>query len=423
MNISKTAFLFFILFLASCTASEEQRKSDSEIYLQIANEYLTAGSYDKAVNEADNAIKAYPQNWGAYFLKAEILGTAGRYPEAFAAIEATGSEFPKDLEHLREHWRGVVNFHQGNLPEAASHFEKSLELKPDYVDSVIILIQVYTEMNRSDDVIRYSEKWVELEPGSERAWENLGINNVSVRAYGRAKEALDKALSINPKSAIAYNYLGRWADEQNRWEEAEKYYLKSLELNDKYAYVHLSLGQMYMLTGKIDEAKKHLDNALALDPGIPFTHYWMGKFYQKKKDFPNSIHSFRRAIELNPEFSVARVDIAELCLETNKELDYAISTLLDGLVISPKDQKGFYYYLGKLAYAKKDYDASLGHIEKAFAIIQKTEKEGLADLHLLKGKVLLGKGDKKGANAEFKSALTLAPASDSAKEAGKLVIN
>jgi len=423
MNILKTSLLVTILFLSSCTASEEQRKSDSDIYMQIANEYLTAGSYDKAVNEADNAIKSYPKNWGAYFLKAEILGTAGRYDEAFAAIEATGSDYPKDLEFVREHWRGVVSYHQGNLPDSVSHFEKSLILKPDYVDSLIVLIQVYVDMNRLDDAIRLCERWVELVPDSGTAWESLGIHSVNNRQYAKAKEALDKALAINPKSPFAYNYLGRWADEQNRWEEAEKYYLKALELDDRYAFVNLSLGQLYMLTGRLDEAQKYLEKSLVLDPGIPFTHYWIGKYYQKKKDFPKSIHSYRRAIELNPEFSIARADIAELCLENRKDLDYAISLLLDGLIISPKEQKGFYYYLAKLSLAKKDFEGALGYLDKAFALIKESEKEGLADLHLLKGKVLLGKGDKTGAGEEFKIVLSLAPKSASANEARKLIKN
>ena len=82
MKFGTILIVSVFLFIAGCTASSERRKADSEIYLEIAKEYIEAGLYDKALSEAENALKAFPQNYSARYLKIDTLAKLGRFDEA-----------------------------------------------------------------------------------------------------------------------------------------------------------------------------------------------------------------------------------------------------------------------------------------------------------------------------------------------------
>lgn len=415
-------FGFFLLFPA-CTGSAEKNISDSKIYMEIANEYLAAGEIDNALREVDNAIKAYPENVQAFFFKAEILGIAGRYGEAFSAIDSAkqNSGFTPEMEYLLEHWTGVIHYHKEELSKAAEHLEKSGKLDQSFVTNTVLLIQVYSKMDRPDEVLNYAVEWTELEPESAKAWASLGIHNVDAGKYEEGGRALEKAKELDPKSPMVYNYLGRWAEEQSMLKEAENYYRESISLNGSIAFVHLNLGQLYMRLGRTDKAFPTLTRSLELDPALPYTYFWLARYHQGRKEYEKASDYFNKAIKLDPDFISGRIGYAELCSIWGKELDKAVEVLNEGLEVSQENRKAVFYYLGVLHLMKDELDKSMEYAEKSFAMLGSGEREGIADVHLLMGKIFLKRKDRKSADAELRMAIKLNPSSETAKEAGKLL--
>jgi serine/threonine-protein kinase len=86
-------------------------------------------------------------------------------------------------------------------------------------------------------------------------------------AYGRAREAVDAALLIDPSLAEAHTTRAwlAFAVERN-WQSAERSFRRALELNGGYATAHQWHGEFLAALGRFDEAFAAMERARELDP-------------------------------------------------------------------------------------------------------------------------------------------------------------
>lgn len=390
------------LILASCSsAKDENSRIDSEIYFAIAKEYVAADEPEKALREIRSAIKADPENYDAYFMKCEMEARTGRFDEAYKTVENLGKRLPPDKAYLKDHWMGVVYYYQNELEKAAELFETSSRKKPGFVINYVMLGQIYTKSQRPEKAIRNYLEWTELEPESDRAWGQLGIEYVGIGDFKKAKEALEKALSINPDSAEAYNYLGTWAMEQKRWKEAESHFLKSLKLNNSNSYANLNYGQLLMLKNRFGEAYPYLKKSYDLNPDVVFTLFWLGKYHRLEKEREKAYGYYSRAIELNPAFGPARMDIADMRLETGKDLQKTAKIMEEGIIKDPANRKGYLFYLARIELAQNNPASALEYSEQTLALLDKSAVSELADLRALRGRIYEKLGQPEKAKAEY----------------------
>jgi Tfp pilus assembly protein PilF len=71
---------------------------------------------------------------------------------------------------------------------------------------------------------------------------NLAIVYRNEKRPADARAAIDRALAIDPKHAVANNELGILLRETGKFEEAEKAYRRALETDPSYALAHYNLG-------------------------------------------------------------------------------------------------------------------------------------------------------------------------------------
>src|ERR1700722_15207785 len=89
--------------------------------------------------------------------------------------------------------------------------------------------------------------------------------------------------------------------------------------------------------GKIDDAANDAQQAEKLDPNNPETANLLGIVASKKKDYPEAISQFNRALTENPKFYGAKFNLADtLMLQGN--FDQARSTLEDLRQVDPKSE-------------------------------------------------------------------------------------
>lgn len=399
-----------LLLLASCSSSDDENsRIDSEIYFAIAKEYIAAGEPEKALREIRSAIETDPENYDAYFMKCETEAKMGRFDEAFKTVEKLGKQLPPDKAYLEEHWLGVVHYHRNELEKAAELFEASSRKKPDFVINYVMLGQIYTKSQKHDRAIKNYLEWTKLEPESDRAWGQLGIGYVGAGDFKRAKEALDKSLSMNPDSAETYNYLGRWAVEQKLSDTAESYFVKSLGLDGSNSFTNLNYGQFLMLKARHEEAYPYLKKAYDLNPEVVFTLFWLGKYHRMAKEYSEAYGYYNKAIELNPAFWPARMGIADMCIETGKDLQKAVKIMKDGIAGSSGSRRGYFFYLARLELAQNNPASALDYSDQTLALLDKSAVNELADLRKLRGRIYEKLGQPKKAKAEYAKAPPLAP--------------
>ncbi|MGY8990203.1 MAG: tetratricopeptide repeat protein [Rhodospirillales bacterium] len=93
-----------------------------------------------------------------------------------------------------------------------------------------------------------------------------GRKLVKAKKFSAAIPVLEKAVSMDPRDASAWNFLAYSHRKLGRFKVALKYYVKALAINPDHKGANEYLGELYLQMGQLDLAKKHLAKLMMLCP-------------------------------------------------------------------------------------------------------------------------------------------------------------
>ena len=95
-------------------------------------------------------------------------------------------------------------------------------------------------------------------------------------------------------------------------ESALKYYKLALELDQENEYIHNSMASIYRQNGEYTSAKIQLKASIDIDDNNPITYYNYGNLLVDIGNNEEAISMYEKAIEINPDFSEAKDELAKL---------------------------------------------------------------------------------------------------------------
>ena len=110
-------------------------------------------------------------------------------------------------------------------------------------------------------------------------FELLGLLYVTLTDGARAEKALEKALSLNPGSHLAWNNYGNALAQSKKYPEALEAYKRAISIAPGYADPNFNMGRVYFLMGEFDQALGYLSLALREQPGNPLYLTELGLLY------------------------------------------------------------------------------------------------------------------------------------------------
>lgn len=137
-----------------------------------------------------------------------------------------------------------------------------------------------SEKGQWQETIRHFQKALEIEPDYPKAHSNLA--NV-LYDRGRVEEAFhhfEEALKIDPNDfEIHYNF-GTALAEQRRLTEAIQHYQKAVTLKPGFLQAHYNLGALYAQQGNYPEAIRQFSEVLRIDPANRNAHNSLIRLHQ-----------------------------------------------------------------------------------------------------------------------------------------------
>jgi TolB-like protein/Tfp pilus assembly protein PilF len=170
---------------------------------------------------------------------------------------------------------------------ARKHFERAVELDPDYALAYVSLAETY-----------------ELQP------EYLGTPVEDILLPAQA--AIDRALSIDPLSGEAYTSLAGLRQLQQLREESERYYLRAIELSPGYATAYHWYSTLLWDLYRFDEAHMQLNRAIQLDPLAPVLTDNLVLIYLVLGRNQQARTTILTGLERHPGFPALYIGMAEL---------------------------------------------------------------------------------------------------------------
>jgi len=137
-----------------------------------------------------------------------------------------------------------------------------------------------------------------------------------------AQQDLERAVELDDKNAEAHNALGVLFERLNRPEDAEKEYKRVLALDeDNYAAMN-NFGRLECSQGKYDLAMRRfqilIDSKSYPTPWLALTN--AGLCAKSKGSAVDAETYLRKALEINPNFPPALLELAKLTLEKGNYL-------------------------------------------------------------------------------------------------------
>ena len=166
-----------------------------------------------------------------------------------------------------------------------------------------------------------------------------------------AINALDNAVSIDPRFALGYAQLGEayrlkyQLDKNSKWiDEALANCDKAIALDDRLPAVYATLGEIHHTTGKYDLALQEYQRALQLDPHSGDAEIGLAKAYDSAGRTADAEAAFRKAIALRPDFWIGYNVFAGF-LDDHQRYEEAVAQYRHAIDLTP-DNASLYSNLG-----------------------------------------------------------------------------
>jgi TolB-like protein/DNA-binding winged helix-turn-helix (wHTH) protein/Tfp pilus assembly protein PilF len=148
--------------------------------------------------------------------------------------------------------------------------------------------------------------------------------HIRIKLTAQQEVRLGTRRPVHPEAYEAY-LLGRThthrAGPREIWQKAKEYFEKAIEIDPGFAPSYASMAELYVRTGRgtvsrdsrgiywdgRQQARQFAEKALELDDTLAEAHTALGRIAELEWKWPEAERQYRRAIELNPSYPLARV--------------------------------------------------------------------------------------------------------------------
>jgi Tfp pilus assembly protein PilF len=219
------------------------------IYAFLADVYQASGHIENAIPAMRLAIEVDPGNDAYRFRYAMLLTDTNAPAAAIIRLQEALKEFPRSAKL----WfaLGVAQLTYRKHDEAATSFQRVIDLDPKFAPAFAYLGMTY------DETARYAE---------------------AIAFY-------ERALAVDEKLAAAHYLL---ADAILRQPEAdlaraEQHLVRAIELDQTFPPGRLALAKLYVRLKRFTDAATQLERVVADEPNLTEAHYQLGHVYARLK--------------------------------------------------------------------------------------------------------------------------------------------
>jgi tetratricopeptide (TPR) repeat protein len=323
----------------------ENVSDDARVRRFLANNYVSDGKLDLALEEADKAIALNPQSYNKVWIQ-YLQGD-------FAAIEKECKEW-LEKDEKRRHARARNRLEQlyrtqGKFEKAKDQVQLGLKLaEEEGYDNWLRtfhykLAYIYLIKGNPEEALKEASKAWESVPENQTFWRQK--SNLELKAYmhiemkllDEAQKAADELKELIEKSIYKknissyYHFMGRIELEKENFPKAIEYFKDAFSL---FAYGPLvqdatdiePLALAYYRSGNLDKAREHYEWITSLTWGrdswgdiYAKSFYMLGKICQEQGKSSKAIENFEKFLDLwieadpgIPEVEDARKQLAEI---------------------------------------------------------------------------------------------------------------
>jgi predicted O-linked N-acetylglucosamine transferase (SPINDLY family) len=246
------------------------------------------------------------------FDTATDLHRRGQLPEAERLYRRVLDEEPQHANAM--FLLSVIAMGQGKLADAGKLLQRAVALHPDNPAFHSNLGEVYRRLGRNDDAVQALLTALSMRPDLAEPAFNLGLVLGEMGETEMATSCLERAADFKFDS-FPVQYALATALRERDLLRAVGHYQCALALNPRAVNVLVDLGNVLQKLGRTDAAIALFRRAVEIEPRFSLAHNNLGTALLEKFQTEDAIACFRRALEIDPRLSQANNNLGSAMKE------------------------------------------------------------------------------------------------------------
>ncbi len=313
--------------------------------------------------------------------------------------------------HLR---RGKESYFKGYFNDAIAEFKEVVESASPDSDKAVALTFIgiiNDEQGKTDEAIEYYRRALRFNGSDPLIYRNMALAYRHKKDYAAAKDAIERAISLDPNSTSNKVLYGNILFEQRNYDGARKMYQDALSRDPENASALYNLGIVLLRGGDKVSGMEYLKKAGEADKLGKVAHMSyskLGSLYSTMQDLDSAEKYLRMAISVNPADPIDRYNMGLVYLKKNDK-ERALAEFLKSQELAKNDARVL-EGLGEAYFTLKEYDRSLEVYNKLSNALNR-------DARILSriAEIYYEKGDLGNAYDYYKKITVMEPASENAR--------
>lgn len=338
---------------------------------KLATLMLLEGKRDEAGKLTEEVLKKNPRDNEALETKGRLALMARNSRDAIDAFRAVLKDQPAAVDVLV--LLAEAHFLNDEKDLARDHLLKALEFEPAYVPAKVKLAQFYMNTGNAAEAAKV------IEDGLKTAPTNLDLLIAKTDIYAAKKDTknmrkvIETIKTSHPQSPIGYYRMGQLLAVERKYDLALHEFETALQKQPRAWETLAAIVNIHLAQNRPDNAVRWLNQRLEQAPQDAFINELIGEVYAAQQNHAEAEARFRKAIELNPNWSLPYGNLAKT-LQAKGDLRGSIAVYEQGLKALPNDTV-LMLYLASTYERVEDFAKA---IETHEAVLQKEPNNAVA---------------------------------------------
>ena len=324
---------------------------------------LIQGKFAEAKEYVDYLLKAQPKHPISNYLAALLAYEKGDYAGSRDYLLQVNKVSPEYLPGL--FLLGSVNFNLGNLEQAEVQLVRVVAERPSLMPARMMLAGIRLRHAESSEVLDILEPVLVQRPHDARLLAMAGQAALREGDLETGRHYIKKAVAEQPsdsslRTQLAMLYLAEGNDAQ-AIEELER----AVKSGKAPGREQSMLALAYLKQKNFDKALQVARDLVKVNPDSAYPQNLLGIILGAKGDIRQAKDAFAKALQLDPKFSSAALNLARLDVQEGR-LDRARERL-DAVLLHNENDVSAMLALAQLADAENDREQALEWLEKVRA--------------------------------------------------------
>ena len=328
----------------------------------------------KHFQESESAIAAQPaalRGYGACLMRLHRAG------EAVSIFENLAAMAPND-PHARYNL-AVVQLEANQSQNALATLQPLMALEQTDADVLDLASEAYEKGGDTPHAVERLRQAILANPTKAKYYLDFATLSYNHNSYQVGIDVIDAGLKQLPKSAELYVARGILYIQLGQYDKGGADFEAAHRLDPSQASASLAQGLAQMQESKLDQALKTVEAQLAQHPNDSFLHYLKAEIISRNgaptgtEAFKAAVASASRAVQLKPDFTLARNVLGNLYLKSG-QVDKAIEQSRETIRYDPSDEVALYHLMQGLR-RSKDPKGELPVLTKRLAAAREQSKQ------------------------------------------------